>query len=319
MSDARLVIGTRGSQLALWQAYAVRDALLAADPELDVCVRIIKTQGDVNLSTPLAAIDDKGLFTSELETALVAGEVDLCVHSMKDVPTQLASGCGIVAMLPRADVRDVLVCGPRIQATSLAQVPAGARIGTGSLRRAAQLRSRFPEIVPAQIRGNVDTRLAKACGEDYEGAILASAGITRLGLVDAISCYISTDEMLPAVGQGAVGIEARLDDETACAACSLINDHGTYSCVMAERVVLEGLDGGCKVPMGAYARITEDETLRFDAFISELDGSQMIRVSLSAAADFTAPDELAHLALNELLERGALDVRASVMGKAVAQ
>ena len=317
-----LVIGTRGSDLALWQAHAVQDAIAAALPDVATEIRIVKTTGDVNLATPLAKIDDKGLFTGELEAELAEGLVDLCVHSMKDVPTELAPGCRIAACLPRADVRDALVCGPRIaDAASLADVPEGSRIGTGSLRRVAQLRARHPHIVPKDIRGNVDTRLAKGHGADYEGAILAVAGLTRLGLADAITCPIEIDEMIPAVGQGAVGVEIRSGDERAEAACAAIDHAVTRACVEAERLVLDELDGSCKVPMGAHARYVQgggccDQTLVFDAFVASLDGADMARVHLERAASESTPSELAREALDELLEQGARRIRDQIKADA---
>lgn len=321
-----LVIGTRGSALALWQAHAVQDAIRAACPDVATEIRVVKTTGDVNLATPLAKIDDKGLFTGELEAELAEGLVDMCVHSMKDVPTELADGCAIAACLPRADVRDALVCGPRIAgATSLGEVAAGARIGTGSLRRVAQLRARHPHIEPKDIRGNVDTRLAKGHGDDYEGAILAVAGLTRLGLADAITCPIEIDEMIPAVGQGAVGVEIRGDDRRARAVCAAIDDAPTRACVEAERLVLDELDGSCKVPMGAHARYVgpaagdaseaaggEGRAVVFDAFVASLDGSRMARVHLERPASETTPLELAREALDGLLDQGARQIRDEI-------
>lgn len=309
IKNGSCVIGTRGSALALWQAHAVAEAFESAYPGLAVDIRVIKTTGDRNLSTPLAEIGDKGLFTKDLEAALAAGEVDVCVHSMKDVPTELAPGCGIVAMLPRADVRDALVCGPRVEASCLEELPAGARIGTGSLRRQAQLKERFPEIVPMPIRGNVETRLAKAAGADYEGAVLAAAGLHRLGLGDRISSYIPVEQMLPAVGQAAVGIEARLDDQDALELCSRVDDALTRECVEAERLILCELEGGCQVPIGAYARFEEGVT-KLDALVAALDGSRVARVSL--AEEQASPAKLARRALDELYALGAQDILESI-------
>ena len=305
------VIGTRGSALALWQAHAVQDALHAADPAMESEIRIISTKGDRILDKPLEQIGDKGLFTKELEAALVAGDIDCCVHSMKDVPAELPEGCHIGAMLPRADVRDVLVCGPRIAgARSLAEVPAGARIGTGSLRRVAQLRALFPQVEPAPIRGNVDTRLAKACGDDYEGAILAAAGVLRMGADERIAAYLPVEQMLPAVGQGAIGVEVRCDDERAKKVCALLNDEPTFACVQAERRILESLQGGCQVPLGAHVRF-EDEKLRCDAIVLALDGSRVARASLCETADGD-PLAMADQAVSELLEQGAADILAEI-------
>ena len=304
------IVGTRGSALALWQAHAVRDALCAAHPGLDVQIRVIKTTGDRNLAQPLAEIGDKGLFTKELENALVNGEVDLCVHSMKDVPTELAPGCRIAAMLPRADVRDALVCGPRIAADCLADVPEGSRLGTGSLRRTAQLRAKYPNVEPKGIRGNVDTRLAKAAGDDYEGAILASAGITRLGLADRISAYIPIEDMIPAVGQGAVGVEVREDDDCVIDLLKPVNDQATYDCVTAERYVLATLEGGCQVPLGAHMRNVEG-SWRMDAIVASVDGSKVARTVREASLE-TEPIDLAKDVLNDLFAQGAREILAEI-------
>ena len=304
-------IGTRGSALALWQAHAVQDALRAADPAMESEIRVISTKGDRILDKPLEQIGDKGLFTKELEAALVAGEVDCCVHSMKDVPAELPEGCCIGAMLPRADVRDVLVCGPRIDgARSLAEVPAGSRIGTGSLRRVAQLRALFPHIEPAPIRGNVDTRLAKACGDEYEGAILAAAGVLRMGASERIAAYLPVEQMLPAVGQGAIGVEVRVADERAARICELLNDADTFACVRAERRILEALQGGCQVPLGAHVRFSEGRVF-CDAVVLSLDGSRVARVSLSDAADADVLT-LADRAVSELLAQGADGILAEI-------
>ena len=305
------VIGTRGSALALWQAHAVQAAMRAADPASEIEIRIISTKGDRILDKPLEQIGDKGLFTKELEAALITGEVDACVHSMKDVPADLPAGCAIAAMLPRADVRDVLVCGPRIQgAASLADVPAGARLGTGSLRRTAQLRARFPQVVPAPIRGNVDTRLAKAQGDDYEGAILAAAGVERMGWENRIAAYLPVQDMLPAVGQGAIGIEVRAGDARAAALCAAVNDADTFACVMAERRILDGLEGGCQVPLAAYIR-NEDGELCCDAAVLALDGGREARVSMREPAG-SDPMALAESALSALRVQGAQDILAQI-------
>ena len=305
------VIGTRGSALALWQAHAVQDAIAAANPALDTEICVISTKGDRILDKPLEQIGDKGLFTKELEAALISGEVDACVHSMKDVPAELPEGCIIAAMLPRADVRDVLVCGPRIaEALALADVPAGARLGTGSLRRMAQLRALHPHIEPKPIRGNVDTRLKKAQGTDYEGAILAAAGVMRMGAGDQIAAYLPVEEMLPAVGQGAIGIEVRVDDARARAICDAVNDDATFGCVEAERRILESLQGGCQVPVGAYMRYEEDG-LRCDAAVLSLDGSRVARVSLDDSYD-ADPMAMADEAVAALLAQGADAILAEI-------
>ena len=303
--NKRVVIGTRGSALALWQAETVRDALAAAHPGLEVELRIVKTTGDINLKTPMAEIGDKGLFTKELEVELLEGRIDICVHSMKDMPTDLPEGCSIIAMLERADVRDALICGPRVaEAHELSELPEGARIATGSLRRAAQLRAAYPNIVPQPIRGNVDTRLSKAKGPDYEGAILAAAGVTRLGRADEITAYLSVDEMVPAVGQGAIGIEARTGDDGIAALCDAINCPTTFACVSAERNILAALEGGCQVPMGAYLR-EEGDAVVGDAIVASLDGSAIARSRMSIPLREGSHQRLAVQMTQDLLAEGA--------------
>ena len=299
----KFVIGTRGSALALWQAHAVEDAIRAALPDALTEIRVISTTGDKVLDKPLEKIGDKGLFTKELESALLAGEVDLCVHSMKDMPTQLPEGCAISAMLPRADVRDALVCGPRIAgAGSLAEVPAGSRLGTGSTRRTAQLRALFPQVEPTPIRGNVDTRLEKANGDDYEGVVLAAAGVTRMGAAERIAAYIPVEQMVPAVGQGAVGVEVRAGDERVARLCAAIDDVATSACVNEERKVLAALEGGCQAPIGVYARL-EGGRFVFDAVVCALDGSRVARVRL----DGGCADDV----LRELRAQGAGEILAA--------
>ncbi len=298
------VIGTRGSALALWQAHAVEAAIHAIHPDVQTQIRVIETTGDRVLDKPLEKIGDKALFTKELESALLSGEVDLCVHSMKDMPTDLPDGCVISAMLPRADVRDVLVCGPRVAgATSLSELPVGTRLGTGSLRRTAQLRSLFPHLEPTPIRGNVDTRLKKACGPDYEGAVLAAAGVIRMGEEGRIAAFLPVEQMVPAVGQGAIGVETRADDVCVKALCASIDDAKTSECVQAERAVLAALEGGCQAPIGVYARFEEDE-LAFDAVVCSLDGSRMARVHLAGCG--------ADAVVRELRAQGADDILAEV-------
>lgn len=255
-----LIIGTRASKLALWQSNYVAELLKQAHSNLDVSMRTYTTQGDRILSKSLAELGGKDLFTKELDQALLAGDVDLCVHSMKDVARVLPQGLSILAMPKRADARDVLVCGPRLaHCRSLASIPAGARLGTGSLRRSAQLRAAFPLVQPLDMRGNVDTRIEKAYSDRYDGAILAAAGLERIGLGAHISAYLSVQEMVPAAGQGAIGIEARVDDDRVRTLLAAINDAETMRCVQLERRILAALGGDCKTPIGVYARFSCDD------------------------------------------------------------
>ena len=250
-SREKLVIGTRGSKLALWQSEYIK-GLVEGITGLPVELKIIKTTGDKILDVPLAKVGGKGLFTKELEVELLAETVDLCVHSMKDVPTELPEGLYISATPARVDPRDALVSGAGY---SLDTLPQGARVGTSSLRRVAQVRALRPDVEIVDVRGNLDTRMRKAETGEVDVVILASAGITRMGWADRITGYIPTEQMVSAVGQGAIGIEIRENDEFMRDVCAKICDADTFTCVTSERVVMKQLDGGCQVPIGAYARL----------------------------------------------------------------
>lgn len=315
-------IATRGSKLALWQANAVKDALEGAHPGIEAQIVVVKTTGDKVTDRPLDQIGDKGMFTKELESALVSGEADMCVHSMKDVPSKLFDGCEIAAMLPREDVRDALVLGPSLEGVaSLDDLPAGARIGSGSLRRVAQLKAGHPQVEVVPIRGNVDTRVAKATGqtgEGYDGAILAAAGLKRMGLDGNISAYIPVDEMIPAAGQGAVGVEILSSDAELAELLSSIDDAPTHAAVDAERYVLDAMGGSCKVPLGAHVRERGGE-LVFDAIALTLDGGEQARVQETAVCD-SNDGSMAQVALGlaskvveELDGQGAREILASVL------
>ena len=315
-------IATRGSKLALWQANAVKDALEKAHPGIEAEIVVVKTTGDKVTDRPLDQIGDKGMFTKELENALVSGEADMCVHSMKDVPSKLFDGCEIAAMLPREDVRDALVLGSSLEGVaSLDDLPAGARIGSGSLRRVAQLKAGHPQVEVVPIRGNVDTRVAKAMGqtgEGYDGAILAAAGLKRMGLDGDISAYIPVDEMIPAAGQGAVGVEILSSDAELAGLLSSIDDVATHVAVDAERYVLDAMGGSCKVPLGAHVRECDGE-LAFDAIALTLDGGKQARVHETAACG-SDDGSMAQVALGlarkvveELEEQGAREILASVL------
>ncbi len=297
---AKLTVGTRGSKLALWQAHQVIDLLRASHPEREFDLRVIRTSGDRNLEVALSQVGGKGLFTKELERALLAGEVDLCVHSMKDVPTVLPEGLAITAMLPRADVRDALI---GFGGLTFAELPAGSRVATGSVRRTAQLNALRPDLVFCDIRGNVETRIGKVRDGMFDATVLAVAGVERMSLGSCIAERFPTDVMVPAVGQGAIGIETREDDEDTLATIAAISCADTMRDVGAERIVMRALEGGCQVPLGAYAR-EEAGTYSFDAFVSSLDGSQVAQVSLAGRADDA--HELALQAVDELLSQGAL-------------
>jgi hydroxymethylbilane synthase len=269
--SAQFRIGTRGSRLALWQAHAVRDRIAAAtgrDPET-IEVKVIKTSGDTIIDRPLAEEGGKGLFTKEIDEALLRGDIDLAVHSAKDVPTILPPGLVIAACLEREDPRDVLISG---KAKSIAGLPRGARVGTASLRRQAIMKRMRPDLEVAPLRGNVETRLRKLDAGEADAIILALAGLRRLGIEARATAIMSADEFLPAAGQGAIAIETRADDRNTRDLLARI-DHADTSTVLAcERAFLAALDGSCKTPIGAYATI-EGEAIHFRGLIARPDGS----------------------------------------------
>ncbi len=300
-----LVIGTRGSKLALWQSEYIK-AKLEAATGLPVSLMIIKTTGDKILDVPLAKVGGKGLFTKELEVELLAGTVDLCVHSMKDVPTELPDGCVIAAMPERVDPRDVLVSGAGYDLGSL---PEGARLGTSSLRRRSQVVHLRPDLEIVDVRGNLDTRMRKAEDGELDAVVLASAGITRMGWAERISSYVPVAQMVPAVGQGAIGIEIREDDEFMLGALRSIGHPETMECVTAERVVMRSLEGGCQVPIGAYARY-EEGTLVMDAFVGSVDGTTIVREQL--CGDAGEPEALGAAMVERLRRLGADAILAEI-------
>lgn len=279
-------IGSRGSALALWQSRMVARMLEAAHPGLTCVIEIIKTTGDIQLDASLVAISGKGAFTKEIEDAMLADRVDLAVHSLKDLPTTLPDGLALVAITEREDPRDAFVGGAGI--CSLAGVPEGGRIGTSSPRRRAQLLALRPDLELAEIRGNVDTRLRKIESEGLDGIVLACAGLRRLGLADRITEAIDPDVMVPAVGQGALGLEARADDERVARLASALMHESTALACRAERAFLAALGGGCAVPIAAHATLRDDE-IRLTAAVGRADG----RVTrLEATGSVTDPESL---------------------------
>jgi hydroxymethylbilane synthase len=260
---------------------------------------LIRTSGDREKETPLRSLGGKGIFIKELEDALLEDRVDLAVHSMKDLPTELPEGLLIAAVCEREDVRDALVSRGGL---TLDQLPRGARVGTGSLRRQAQLRAGRPDLEMGEIRGNVDTRLAKLDRGEFDAIVLAKAGLHRLGLAGRITELLSTDICLPAAGQGAIGIETRAGDENTIRAVATLNHLETRVAVETERTVLAGLEGGCQVPIGVWARM-EGHELVVDACVLAADGSDSLRTRRSGSL----PDALAlaRQVTDELLDRGA--------------
>jgi len=303
------VIGSRGSKLALWQSEWVKARLAELRPEAEIRIEVIKTSGDVMLNVPLAVIGGKGVFTKELEEALLAEEIDLAVHSLKDLPTTLPDDLAINAITEREDARDALVLREGVAAgsNSLRGLPQGAIVGTSSLRRQAQLKHLRPDVVIKDLRGNVDTRLRKLDEGGYDAIILASAGLRRLGFERRINAAIAHAEMLPAVGQGALGIETRAHDSRTAALVSFLEHAPTRAACTAERALLFALGGGCQVPIAAHAVVNGD-TLQLDALVAALDGTRVIRDGLeddtthAARAGETLAARLRERGAEELLE-----------------
>ncbi len=268
-----MVIGTRGSRLAIWQAEWVQSRLRELAPDLTVTLKRIKTSGDKILDVPLAKIGGKGLFVKEIEEALLRREIDLAVHSMKDVPTALPDGLGILCVPSREDPRDALVSHG---GQSFSQLPRGSRIGTSSLRRQAQLLHHRPDLTIAMLRGNLDTRLKKVREGQYDAIVLAAAGLRRMGWLDRVTEYLEPEISLPAIGQGALGLEGRTDDTFLRGLLGPLDHPTTRIAVTAERALLDRLQGGCQVPIGAHARV-QDGRLSLEGLVATVDGRRLIR------------------------------------------
>ncbi len=295
-----LVIASRGSQLALWQAHWVQGRLAALGHESRI--EIIKTTGDKITDVPLAKVGTKGLFTKEIEEALLDGRADLAVHSLKDLPTELPAGLVLAAVPAREDPRDAIV-GKR-----LTELPAGARVGTSSLRRSAQLKKLRPDLTIEPVRGNLDTRLRKLDEGQYDAIVLAAAGLRRLGWADRIAETLGPDVMCSAVGQGALAIETRASG-VGFDACRALDDAETHAAVVAERGVLGSLGGGCQVPIGAHARI-ENGRLYLLGVVASPDGSEVIRAESQGPVE--EAEALGKALGGELLERGARRILEAV-------
>ena len=305
----KIRIGTRGSNLAVVQCEWVRDRLRQHNPSVEVELIRIKTKGDKILDSPLSKIGGKGLFVKEIEDALLVRKVDLAVHSMKDVPAELPKGLILTAYPEREDPRDVLVSHGDIP---LAELPRHARVGTSSLRRAAQALHRRPDLEIVPLRGNVDTRLKKLRSGALDAVILAAAGMSRLGLEDRISQVLPTGEILPAVGQGALGLEVREDNEAVINLLAAMNHPPTEWAVRAERSFLQRLEGGCQVPIGGLARFDGDE-LVLEGMVAELDGSRLLRDEVRGKKEQAA--ELGNFLAEGLLGGGAGEILERVYGK----
>jgi hydroxymethylbilane synthase len=283
-----LRIASRGSELALWQSRTVQDALRAADPALQVEIDVIKTTGDNIQDVPLSRIGDKGLFTKELDAALLSGAADLAVHSLKDVPTRLPDGLTLAAITTREDPRDVVILPPGRRG-GLYYLKSGAKVGTSSLRRRAQLQALRPDLDITDLRGNLNTRLAKLDAGAYDAIILAAAGVLRLGWAERIGQYLDPPAWLPAVGQGALAVVAR---------------------TIAERALLRALEGGCQVPIGALGAVDEDGDVVLHGLVAELDGRRILRVQEVGSMDDA--EDVGRRAADALLAKGAGEILAGI-------
>jgi len=312
LARSKLKIGTRGSLLALRQSQSVQKALESFWPDLEVELRIIKTTGDRILDVPLAKVGGKGLFVKEIEDALLAGQVDLAVHSIKDVPSILPDGLEIGAVPQREDPRDVMVI--RVGET-FDDLPLGARVGTSSLRRAAQLRRERPDLEVLNLRGNLDTRLRKLQEGRYEAVVLAAAGLHRLGWEDRITLYLDPSRFIPAVGQGAVGIEVRKGDSHVAERIRAIHHEVTACAVRAERSFLRELEGGCQVPIGGHARM-ENGMIRLSGLVASLDGLEVH--SMTAEAPVEDAEPLGRRVARRLLDAGGRDILEKIYAKSTA-
>jgi len=302
---ASLKLGTRGSALALWQANWTKAQLEERWPGLVVDLVPIKTTGDKVLDVPLAKIGGKGLFTKEIDEALLSGRIDLAVHSMKDVPFQLPNGIDFAAVPVREDSRDAFLSkGMQIQ-----DLPAGSKIGTSSLRRQVQLRHRFPSLRIINLRGNVDTRLRKLASGDFDAVILAAAGLNRLGYSREITQMLDEDMMLSAVGQGALGIVCRSSDTATSDTLRVLDDPVTHAAVTAERGLLRALGGSCQIPVAGHAKVA-GASITLKGLVASLDGSQVIRETVDGSAD--RPADLGLALGHKLLSMGAGEILAEI-------
>ena len=309
-SRSALVIGTRGSRLALWQAEWVKSQLQRIAPEISVSLQRIQTSGDKILDVPLAKIGGKGLFVKEIEDALLKGEIDLAVHSMKDVPSVLPDGLEIVCVPEREDPRDAWISREK---TTFQEFKPGGQIGTSSLRRQSQLLHHRADLHIHMLRGNLDTRLKKLQQGNYDAIVLAAAGLRRLGWSQEITECLSIDVSLPAIGQGALGLEGRSDDTFLKELILQLEDGPTRSTVNAERAFLTRLEGGCQVPIAGHAVIKDGE-LSLDGLIASVDGKRYIRQSVSGAID--QAEELGVELAENLLSAGGAPILQEIYGAA---
>jgi len=301
----KIIIGTRGSELALWQARWVENELKTRYPAIAVEMVIIKTTGDKILDSPLSKIGDKGLFTKEIEKALLDNEIDLAIHSLKDVPTQLTPGLVLGAISEREDVRDVFISHPAKKYASLNDVPKGGKVATGSLRRKCQLLRHRPDLTIIDIRGNLKTRREKLEQSDWDGMLLAKAGVTRLGWSALISEVFAPTFILPAVGQGALGIEIRESDKELMKLIQPLAHPDTMLSTLGERALLRHLEGGCQIPIGTFGRIEHDKFV-MDAMVGSLDGKRIVSGSIFGEKENA--EELGTMLAKELMAKGAKEI-----------
>jgi len=300
MAKKILRIGTRASALALWQANWVKSELEKRYPDLEVTLTKIKTQGDKILDVPLAMVGGKGLFTKELQESMLRDETDIAVHSMKDVPTHFPEGLALRCITEREDCRDIVILRPGV--STWKELPQGARIGTSALRRKAQLLHLRPDLQMVDIRGNVETRIRKLTEDNLDAVILASAGMKRLGFASQISEYLPVDVSIPAIGQGALGLESRIDDDETNALIDFFNHDLTSWAVRGERAFLRRLEGGCQVPIACHGTVSGDQ-LTLTGFVSDVDGVHCLKKTISGPVDDC--EKLGTSLADDLLIQGA--------------
>jgi hydroxymethylbilane synthase len=310
----KIIIGSRGSELALWQANFVKKELEKRNKNISVEIKIIKTKGDKILDVALSKIGDRSLFTKELEIELLNKKIDLAVHSLKDLQTEIPKGLKLAAVTKRHNVQDVIIS--RKKGTTIFNLPDNATVATGSLRRRCQLLHLRPDLNVVELRGNVPSRIKKFIESDWDAIILARAGVERLKLNKHISSIIKADVMLPAVGQGALGIETRADNEIANEIVKSIHHENTYKAVLAERALLKTLEGGCQVPIGAFAEV-KSNGLHIDALVGSLDGTITYRKKIRGSK--TNPENLGKKLANDLLKAGAKTILKEIYKAARAK
>src|SRR5208282_3190753 len=311
----KIIIGTRGSALALWQAEWVKASLEKLSSGVQIELNKIKTTGDKILDVPLAKVGGKGLFVKEIEEALLEGRADIAVHSMKDVPTEFPSGLHLAVICEREDPRDAFISALKdgqFKSASFEGLPRGARIGASSLRRSSQLLNKRPDLKIEQLRGNLNTRLRKLDEGGFDAIILAVAGVKRLGWQDRITEIIPPEISLPAIGQGAVGIETRIDDKIINSIISPLNHPETAICVRAERAVLKRLEGGCQVPIAAHARL-HNGIITIDGLVGSITGDRIVKSRIEGSPDHA--EELGLRLAESLLAMGAKEILDEVYSR----